>query len=643
MIKGLKFGKRQLILTMVLILSAVLNIWNLGIEGYGNLYYSAAIKSMLLSFKNFFYLSFDPTGYITIDKPPIGLWIQAISAKIFGFSGWSIIFPQAIAGVISVGVLYYLVKKYFGFKAGIMSALLLAITPVFVAASRNNTIDNLLLLTTIIACIPALKACETGKLKYIVISLIWVGIGFNIKMAEALLIVPAIYITYFLSRNIMFKRKVLNLIVGTFVLIAVSLSWGIAVDLTPASNRPYVGSSTTNSELELMIGHNGLQRLGVYSELNGGSLTAVNSDINSKASTNASNEVQSSNNLAVSNSGRGFFRLFLGNSMADQIVWFMPLAIVGLLAILIEEKIKIFRLKFDTTRKLFILFMAMWFVPGFLYFSFSSGVVHTYYLTMLAAPVAVLAGIGIFSMIKLYKEGNIKSIFLIIGFLGTILAQGWMAIHFNGNLNNILRCIIYGSLAVSLISIIIFYLTKNKKIKKRILAFGVIGILITPLIGSGDTLFYAMNGNAAEAGLQLIPDSKSKVINEEGSLSNEKWNENIKSLVSYLDSHEKGEKYLLVTENSIDTSQYAESIIIDYGKSVMALGGFSGADNVVNLNEFKDMVEDGQVKYVLVENLAISKNNQDIINWVKENGKIISKNQWQMTPYNYNNVNLYEV
>lgn len=599
MIKDLKFGKQQLALTLVLMLSAVLNIWNLGIEGYGNLYYTAAIKSMLLSFKNFFYLSFDPAGYITVDKPPIGLWLQAISAKIFGFSGWSVILPQAIAGIVSVGILYYLVNKYFGFKAGIISALLLAITPVFVAASRNNTIDNLLLLTTIIACIPALKACETGKLKYLIISLVWVGIGFNIKMAEAFLIVPAIYITYFFSRHARLKRKIFNLIIGTVVLIAISLSWGIAVDLTPASDRPYVGSSTTNSELELMIGHNGLQRLGVYSSLNGGSLTAENSDINSKAIANTSNAEESSNNLAVSDSGRGFLRLFLGNSMADQIVWFMPLAIIGLLAILIEEKIKIFKLKFDTTRKLFVLYIGMWFVPGFLYFSFSSGVVHTYYLTMLAAPVATLAGIGIFSMVKLYKGKNIKSILLLLGFLGTILAQGWMAVYFNENLNNILRGFIYGSLAISLISIILFYLIKSEKIKKKVLAIAIIGILITPLIGSGDTLFYAMNGNAAEAGLQLIPDSNSKVINANNAVSNKEWNENIKSLVGYLDSHEKGEKYLLVTENSIDTSQYAESIIINYGKSVMALGGFAGADDVVNLNEFKNMVKDGQIKYVL--------------------------------------------
>lgn len=641
MIKNLKLTKEKAAIILVIILSAVLNIWNLGIEGYANEYYTAAIKSMLLNSKNFFYLSFDPAGYITVDKPPIGLWLQAISAKIFGFSGFSVILPQAIAGVISVGLLYYFVKKYFGFKAGIMAALFLAITPVFVAASRNNTIDNLLLLTTIISCIFAFKACETGKIKYLIISLIWVGIGFNIKMAEAFLIIPAIYITYLFSKQVKFKRKILNLIIGSLILVAVSLSWGIAVDLTPASNRPFVGSSTNNSELELMIGHNGLQRLGVYSSLNGGSLTATNSNINSI--NNTSNENVSSNALPVSNSGRGFFRLFLGNSMADQIVWFMPLAIVGLLAILIEQKINIFKLKFDNTKKLFILFLGMWFIPGFLYFSFSSGVVHTYYLTMLAAPISMLAALGLFSMINLYKEKNKKSVLLIIAFIWTILNQGYIVFHFNSNLNDCLRVIIYGSLIISLLCVILFYLLKNAKAKNKIVAISVIGILICPLIGSGATLFYPMDGNAAEAGLQLIPDNKSKLINQQNDLSTKEWNENITSLVHYLEENESNEKYLLVTENSIDTSQYAESIIINYGKSVMALGGFAGADDVVNLNEFKNMVKEGQIKYVLVENLALSKNNEDIINWVKNKGKVVPKYKWQTIQNNSDDVNLYEV
>ena len=134
-------------------LSAILNFANIGIEGDGNAYYAAGVKSMTMSLKNFFFVSFDPRSFVTIDKPPMGFWIQAISAKIFGFSGWSILLPQALAGVISVYLIYYIVKRSFGTLAGLISALCLAVTPVFVAASRNNTIDNLLVVTLLFACL----------------------------------------------------------------------------------------------------------------------------------------------------------------------------------------------------------------------------------------------------------------------------------------------------------------------------------------------------------------------------------------------------------------------------------------------------------------------------------------------------------
>ena len=156
--KKIKFTKERLAITVVLLISTILNFGNLAIEGYGNEYYAAGVKSMLMSFKNFFFVSFDPAGFVSIDKPPLGFWIQTISAKIFGFSGWSILIPQALAGVISIALIYYIVKRSFGHISGLISAICLAITPVFVAASKNNTIDNLLVVTLLIACLFLSKA-----------------------------------------------------------------------------------------------------------------------------------------------------------------------------------------------------------------------------------------------------------------------------------------------------------------------------------------------------------------------------------------------------------------------------------------------------------------------------------------------------
>ena len=233
--KKLKLSKETLGISLVLLLSTLLNFVNLSLEGYANLFYSASVKSMTMSLKNFFFVAFDPSGFVTIDKPPLGFWIQTISAKIFGFSGWSVLLPQALAGVLSVAILYYLVKKPFGYTAGLIAALCLAVTPIFVAVSRNNTCDNLLVLTLLLACWAISIAAEKGKIKYLIICLVIVGIGFNIKMLQAYMVIPAIYITYLLSTAVSMKKRIIHLLLGTVVLVIVSFSWSLVVDLVPIS------------------------------------------------------------------------------------------------------------------------------------------------------------------------------------------------------------------------------------------------------------------------------------------------------------------------------------------------------------------------------------------------------------------------
>src|SRR3990172_3885495 len=135
----------------VVALAAGLRFCDLAQEGYGNLYYAAAVKSMLASWHNFFFVSFDPGGFVSVDKPPVGLWVQVASAWLFGFHGLSLMLPQAIAGVLSVVLLYHLVRRSFGPAAGILAALILALTPISVAADRNNTMDSLLVFTLLLA------------------------------------------------------------------------------------------------------------------------------------------------------------------------------------------------------------------------------------------------------------------------------------------------------------------------------------------------------------------------------------------------------------------------------------------------------------------------------------------------------------
>ncbi|ACO85255.1 ArnT family glycosyltransferase [Clostridium botulinum] len=705
--KKIKFTKENIALSLILILSLILNLANLNIEGYANQYYAAGVKSMTLSLKNFFFISFDPASFVSIDKPPLGFWIQAIFAKIFGFSGWSIILPQAIAGVVSVGLIYVIVKRSFGTAAGLISAICLAVTPVFVAVSRNNTCDNLLVLTLLLACLVLSKAAEKGKLKYLLISLAIIGIGFNIKMLQAYMIIPAIYITYLLSNAVSFKKRIVHLMAGTIILILVSLSWAFIVDLIPEGNRPYVGSSTNNSVMGLIIGHNGLERLGIGSKstqgggapggMDGknqqktdGTSSATknkNSEQTSKENGQTGGETPSIDNDQMqgqppsmdngemqgappntqdggkgnanppSGDGKGpggmppgdngmqkpngggmggtfggqevasVARLFSNNSLSDQIIWLFPLALFGFIAAAIKEKLN---KTFDNKRKLSLVLWSMWLLPEFIYFSFTKGLFHPYYLTMLAPPIAALAGIGIVSMWELYNEEGWKSWILPVGLIADGLTQ-ILILSYYYNISNtakILTTTVAVLCIVSSIILAIVNLRKNKKdilkfknikFKKSLVTIALMGLLITPLVCSATTIFYPMSGTFPSAGLSLMTNKQKDGFNMGDP------NSGNTKLIEFLKSHKTNEKYLLVTSS---TNGYASDIIINTGESIMALGGFFGTDKVITLDEFKKLVNNGEVRYVMVGGMG-GNSSSDIMNWVKENGKVVSESEWK--------------
>ncbi len=615
--KKLKFTKERFALCIILGISAILNFANLTIEGYGNGYYASGVKSMLMNFKNFFFVSFDPAGFVSIDKPPLGFWIQTISAKIFGFSGWSILFPEALAGVISVGILYYIVKRSFGEIAGLISALCLAITPVFVATSRNNTIDNLLIVTLLFACLFLSKAAEKGKLKYLIISLVLVGLGFNIKMLQAYMIAPALYITYLISSAVPVKQRIKHLIISTLIFGVISLSWAVAVDLVPSQNRPFVGSSTNNTVTELIFGHNGLERL---SSTNGG-----------MGGGPGGGGPGGSNGLSGSFGGQttaGITRLFSKNVLSDQIVWFLPLAIFGLAAAVIVEKLKF---PFDNKKKLGLTLWTLWLVPEFIYFSYTKGLFHPYYLTMLAPPIAALCGIGLTSMWKLYKEGGIKSWIMPAAFIAEGLVHLLMLSYFTTTISTTIKSIIIAAIILCFASaalLIIYRIVKkgnldqgnNGGFAKIFTALALIGVLVTPAIGSAAAITHSLSSLPA-AGLELLSNSKSgnsMMMGGQNSSKNSK-------LIKFLESHTSDEKYALV----VSSSASAEDIIIESSKSVMALGGFSGSDKILSLSEFKQMVKKGEVRYVLTG--GMEKDSQDIMNWIQKNGKAISTTEWKDT------------
>ncbi|KUP24770.1 4-amino-4-deoxy-L-arabinose transferase [Paenibacillus sp. DMB5] len=261
----------DIVLLFILLLAAFLygfGIWN---DHYVNTYYTTAVGSMLQSFHNFFFASLDSAGSVTVDKPPVTFWIQTLSAWIFGLHGWSVILPQALAGVGSVLLVYLLVKPSFGRTAARLAALAMATTPVAAAVSRTNNIDAMLVFTLLLAAWFLFKGTRQHKTGSLLTAFGLIGVAFNEKMLQAYMVVPAFYLFYILAAKVNWKKKTGVLAACTAVLLVVSLSWAVIVDSIPADKRPYMGSSGTNSVLNLAFGYNGVSRLTGDRSTGGGS------------------------------------------------------------------------------------------------------------------------------------------------------------------------------------------------------------------------------------------------------------------------------------------------------------------------------------------------------------------------------------
>ncbi|HEV2653487.1 MAG TPA: glycosyltransferase family 39 protein, partial [Ktedonobacteraceae bacterium] len=311
-------------LLVVVLLAIFLNFWQLGQIGYSNFYYAAATRSMLTSWHNFFYVSFDPNGYVSIDKPPLDFWLQVLSAKMLGFSPLSLMLPQALAGVFSIALLAHLVRRSFGSLAALAAALALTVTPINVITNRNNDVDSMLVLVVLLAAWAVMIAAEKGSLRWLLLGLGLVGVGFNIKMAEAYLVVPAFVLLYLLTARRHWGFRIWHLALALTIMVIISLSWAFAVDMTPPSQRPYVGSSGTNSALNLALGYNGLNRL-----LGHRPATPPPPAKNASTKIDPVAPERPPGEIGYPSPTRLF-----GPQLAGQISWLLPLALAGIVVLL---------------------------------------------------------------------------------------------------------------------------------------------------------------------------------------------------------------------------------------------------------------------------------------------------------------------
>ena len=248
-------------LLSLLAATGLLYIVNLAASGYANAFYAAAAQAGSTSWKAFFFGSFDGGSAITVDKPPASLWVTDISARIFGVNSWSLLVPEALMGVASVGLLYMTVKRRFGAAAGLLAGAVLALTPVATLMFRFNNPDALMVLLLVASAYTLTRAMEKAETKWMIWTGVLIGFGFLSKMLQAFLVVPGFALVYLIAAPTTFWRRVRQTLYGGLAMVVAAGWWVAIVQLWPKSSRPYIGGSQDNSILNLIFGYNGFGRI----------------------------------------------------------------------------------------------------------------------------------------------------------------------------------------------------------------------------------------------------------------------------------------------------------------------------------------------------------------------------------------------
>jgi 4-amino-4-deoxy-L-arabinose transferase-like glycosyltransferase len=620
---------------VIVLLGAFLRFYELGAYSIGNAYYAATVQSLLTSWHNFFFASFEPGGSVTVDKPPLGFWIQAVSAYFLGVNGFALALPQALAGVLSIPLLYSMVKRQFGVWAGLIAALVLATTPVTISTERNNTIDGLLVFVLLLATWAFLRAVRLGRFRYLLLGVFLIGLGFNIKMLQAFMPLPALYALYLLGARHPWWKRIGHLAIASVVLLAVSLSWAIAVDLTPPENRPYVGSSDDNTVMELIVGHNGLSRLismrgsapkgnisppsqppsagqpGQLPQNPPAQLPPNQPPLRPGASNpplpQSSPMNQPVNPPAQPGGGRnqevgeaGVLRLFT-EPLVTEAGWLLPLSLLGIPLVLV-----VLGWQWPLTDKhLALVLWAGWLLPEIAYFTFTSGLFHAYYLIMLGASLAALVGATAWALGRVSERRRWLGWMLLALLAGVTLAFQMVTL---GNYPDYGLWIVPIAILLFVLGLGILALTAWRArfwLGKAMVTLTLMAAMVAPLAWSGLT---ALNTRPNVALPRSGPDTgQAGRQNTSDILSPPQ-----EAILDYLLANTDPDSYLLATLNAREAAPY----ILDTLRPVLTFGGFSGSDNVVDVDQLAQMVADGELRFILGDE-GLARQKPEIAAWLR--------------------------
>ena len=555
--------------------TALLYLWQLGDSEWANAYYSAAAQAGSQSWEAWFFGSTDSANSITVDKTPAALWFMGLSARLFGVSAWSILVPQALMGVASVGLLYAAVKRTSGAAAGLIAGAVLALTPVAVLMFRFNNPDALLVLLLVAGAYCTVRATEKASWRWLALAGTAVGFAFLAKMLQAFLVLPAFGVAYLVFARTTLVKRALHLLTALGAMVVAGGWWVVVVELIPASSRPFIGGSQTNSVLELTLGYNGFGRL-------------------------TGDEVGSVGGGGGGGWGStGWFRLF-GSEMGSQIAWLLPAALVLLLAGWWAA---------DRAGRTGLLVWGGWLVVTAAVFSYMNGIIHGYYTVALAPAIGAVVGIGAAALWR--KRSDPMALAALSGTVVLAALQSYLLLN-SWSSSLAITVLVLGFLGAA------GFFIRPKVFVPVALVAALIGpgaysvaTAATPHSGAIPSAGPAGTGGFRGGGGGAMPGGGG-------------------GMGGLLSAPTPGAELVALLRGGSQTwaaaavgSNNAAGYQLGSGMPVMAVGGFNGTDPAPTPAEFQQLVADGRIHYFLggagMSGSTGSDAAQEIAAWVAQN------------------------
>ena len=626
-------------LPVLLVLTGGLYLFGALHNGMANSYYAAAVQAASQDWTAWLFGSLDAANYVSIDKPPLATMVMGLSTRLFGFSSFSMLLPSVLAGVGSVWLVYGAVKRQFGFTSAVIAGATLMLTPVAALMFGFNNPDAILTLMLTASGYAFLRSLEGKRpLLWLGLAGLFTGLAFNAKMLQGLMVLPAMVLVYLVFAKPPIVTRFLHVMFAGVITTMSTLWWSVLVWLTPAGSRPWVGSTNDNNIWSLIFGYNGLGRL--LGGRGGGGGTPPRGGADGAAALQAAGNTTQTATDGVGMmpggmgggpggghgpGGTGFggqtgiFRIF-NNDFGPNIAWLLVLALAGggLLLWILRKTPR-------TNRgRAAVIFWMLWLLIHIVIFSMTSGVIHPYYVVVMAPAVAALVGIslpflwGAYTRRKPYAwllpvlvGVTAVTTVIILGYADTMTWLMW----------------IVGLLGiVGMIGLLVNLYTPRRWLQNSAIVTALAACTLAP------TVYTLATANVAHTG--SIPTAGPSSTAMRG--SNNETSQADSQLVQYLLQHQHSATWLVAVASANESA----AIQLTSGQPVMAVGGFNGSDTPLTLEQFKQLVKAGKVRYYASSSHSRGGGgpgggNNEITTWVKQIGTVVN--------YGGSDVTLYEL